>query len=69
MLDCTKDKARTEVLANKESDAFQSYLGILHRGFNVSNESRLDVEAKVLNPRRAKAEKDVPSALQEWRQD
>ena len=62
LLDYMKDKARAEVLANKESGAFESCRGILHRGLNVSDKRRLDVEAKVLNPRRAKAEKDILSA-------
>ena len=57
------------MLANKESGVFDSYGAILHRGFNINDERRLDVEARVLNPRRAKGEKDILSAIQEWRQD
>ena len=42
---------------------------ILNRGLNINDKRRLDVEAEVLNPRRANNDKDVPAALQEWRQD
>ena len=69
MLDYTKGKARTEILSNRENGVFESYRLILHRGLSINDERRLDVEAKVLNPRRAKNDKDVPAALQEWRQD
>ena len=41
----------------------------MHKGLQISEERRLDVEAEVLNPRRAKNEKDVLTAIQEWRQD
>ena len=69
LLDYTKDKARSDLLAVKEKGAFESYRAILHKCFNISEERRLDVESRVLNPRRAKGEKDVVAAMQEWRQD
>ena len=69
LLDFTKDKARTDVLVNKESGVFESYRAILHKGLNISEERRLDVEARILNPRRAKNEKDILNAVQEWRND
>ena len=69
LLDYTKEKARLEVLANKEPGVFETYCAILHKGFNINDERRLDIEAKVLNPRKAKTEKDIPAALQEWRAD
>ena len=69
LLDYTKDKARSDVLAGKEKGVFEAYRAILHKCFNISEERRLDVEARVLNPRRAKSEKDVIAALQKWRQD
>ena len=69
LLNYTKDKARTDVLSGKEVGAFESYRTILHKNLNISEERRLDVEVRVLNPRRAKSEKDVPATLQEWRQD
>ena len=53
MLDYTKDQARVNILAVKEAGVFESYRGILHKGLNISDERRLDVEARVLNPRRA----------------
>ena len=56
-LDHTKDQARVNILAGKEAGVFESYRGILHKGLNISDERRLDVEARVLNPRRAKNEK------------
>ena len=64
-LDYTKEKARLEVLANKEPWVFETYRAILHKGLNINDERRLDIEAKVLNPRRAKTEKDILAALQE----
>ena len=67
LLDYTKDKARSDVLAGKEKGAFESYRAILHKCLNISEERRLDVESRVLNPRRAKGEKDVVAAMQEWR--
>ena len=69
LFDCTKDQARVNILAGKEAGVFESYRGILHKGLNISDERRLDVEARVLNPRRAKNEKDILGAVQEWRQD
>ena len=69
LLDCAKDQARVNILAGKEAGVFESYRGILHKGLNISDERRLDVEARVLNPRRAKNEKAIFAALQEWRQD
>ena len=42
------------ILAGKEAGVFESYKGILHKSLNISDESRLDVEARVLNPRRAR---------------
>ena len=68
-MDFTKDKARTDVMAGKEQGVFEPYRQIMHKGLQISEERRLDVEAKVLNPRRAKNEKDVFTAIQEWRQD
>ena len=56
LLDYTKGQARIDVLSNKELGAFESYRVILHKGLNISDERRLDVEAKVLNPRRVKSE-------------
>ena len=50
LLDFTKDKARVLVVANKEGCVFETYRSIRHRGLNVSDERRLDMEAKVLNP-------------------
>ena len=69
LLNYTTDKARTDVLSGKEVGAFESYRTILHKNLNISEERRLDVEVRVLNPRRAKSEKDIPVTLQEWRQD
>ena len=69
LLEYTKDQARVNILAGKEAGVFESYRGILHKGLNISDERRLDVEARVLNPRRAKNEKDILGAVQEWRQD
>ena len=69
LLDYTKDQARVNILAGKESRVFESYTVILHKGLNISDERRLDVEARVLNSRRAKNDKDIFSAVQEWRQD
>ena len=69
LLDYTKGKARTEILSNREHLIFESYRLILHRGLHINDERRLDVEAKVLNPRQAKNDKDVPAALQERRQE
>ena len=68
-MDFTKDKARTDVMAGKEQGFFESYRQIMRKGIQISEERRLDVEAKVLNPRRAKKEKNVFTAIQEWRQD
>ena len=62
-LDFTKDKARMAILANKEAGAFEAYRALLHKALNVNDERALDVEAQVLNPRRAKSEKDVAAAL------
>ena len=67
LLDHTKDQVRIEVMANKEAGVFEAYRSILHKGFNVNDENLLDVEAKVLNPRRAKTEKEIPGAIREWR--
>ena len=69
LLDNTKDQVRIEVLANKEAGAFETYRSILHKGLNVSDERLIDVEAKVLNPRRAKTEKEIVGAIREWRAD
>ena len=69
LVDFTKDKARVEVLANNEGGVFETYRLILHRGLNISDERRLDVEAKVLNPRRTKNDKDILAALRDCRQD
>ena len=69
LLNYTKDKTRIHVLSGKEVGAFESYRAVLHKNLNISEERRLDVEARVLNPRRAKSEKDVLAALQEWRPD
>ena len=69
LLDYTKGQARVNIDAGKEAGVFEFYRGILHKGVNISDERRLDVEARVLNPRRAKNEKDIFSAVQEWRQD
>ena len=69
LLDFTKDKARVEILANKDGGVFETYRSILHRGLSISDERRLDVEAKVLNPRRAKNDKDILGSLRDWRQD
>ena len=52
-------------MANMEAGVFEAYRLILHKGLNVSDERALDIEAQVLNPRRAKSEKDVVAALQE----
>ena len=41
----------------------------MHTGFNINDERRFDIEAKVLHPRRAQTEKDILGALQEWRAD
>ena len=68
-MDFTKDNARTDVMAGKEQGVFKSYRQIMRKGLQTSEERRLDVEAKVLNPRRAKNKKDVFTAIQEWRQD
>ena len=57
-----------KVLANKDP-VLETYRAILHRGLNISDERRLDVEARVFNPRRAKSEKNILGALQEWRSD
>ena len=69
LLDYTKEKQRMDVMAMKEKGVFEAYRTILHKGLNISEEKRLDVEAKVLNPRKAKTEKDILTALQEWRAD
>ena len=63
MLDNTKDQVRIEVLANKEAGVFETYRSILDKGFNVSEERLIDVEAKVLNPKRPKNEKEIVGAL------
>ena len=63
LLHFTKEKARSDVLANKEAGVFEAYRLMLRNVFNVSEEQALDVEAQVLNPRRAKTEKDVVAAL------
>ena len=55
LLNYIKDKARNDVLSGKEVGAFESYRPILHKNLNISEERRLDVEARVLNPRRAKS--------------
>ena len=69
LMDYTKDKARMDVLANKEGGAFEAYRVLLHKALNISDERSLDVESAVLNPRRAKSEKDVVAALQELKND
>ena len=43
LLDYTKDKARSDVLAGKEKGVFEAYRAILHKCFNISEERRLDV--------------------------
>ena len=65
VFDFLKEKARSDVLANKEADVFEVYRLIFHEGLTVSDERALDIEAQVLNPRRPKSEKDVVAALQE----
>ena len=64
LLDFTKKKVRTDILANKEVGVFAAYRMLLHKAMNVSDERALEVEAQVLNPRPAKSEKDVVVALQ-----
>ena len=49
LLDYTNEKARAEVLANKDPGVLETYRAILHRGLNISDERRLDVEATVFN--------------------
>ena len=65
LLDYTKDKARMDVLANKEGGAFEAYRFLVHKALGINDERALDVEAQVLNPRKAKSEKDVTAAFQE----
>ena len=55
LLDCTKDKARIDVLANKEGGAFEAYRILVHKALGINDERALDVEAQVLNPRKAKS--------------
>ena len=50
LLDHTNDQARVNILAGKETGIFESYRCILHKGLNIRDERRLDVEARVLNP-------------------
>ena len=69
LMDYTKDKQKLEVMAGKEKGIFEAYRNILQKGFNVNDEKRLDIEAKVLHPRSAKNEKDILPALQDWRAD
>ena len=69
VMDFTKDKARTDVMAGKEQCVYESYRQIMRKGLQTSEERRLDVEAEVLNPRCAKNEKDVFTAIEERRQD
>ena len=57
LLDYTKDKARIDVLANKEGGAFEAYRILVHKALGINDERALDVEAQVLNPRKAKSEK------------
>ena len=57
LVNYTKDKARTDVLSEKEVCAFESYRAILHKHLNISEERRLDVEARVLNPGAQKVKK------------
>ena len=64
-MEYTKEKARVEVLANNEPGVFETYRAILHRGLSISDGRRLDVEARVLNPGRAKSEKEIAGALQD----
>ena len=54
---------RIEVLANKEAGVFETYRSIIHKGFNVTEERLIDVEAKVLNPKRPKNEKEIVGAF------
>ena len=69
LLDYTKEKARLEVLANKEPGVFETYRAMFHRGLTMSDERRLDVEARVLNPCQAKNAGDILGTLLDWRQD
>ena len=63
LLDFTKEKGRNDVLANKGTGVFEAYRLIPHTGLNMSDERALVIQAQVLNPRRAKPEKDVIAAL------
>ena len=64
LLDFTKEKARMDILANKKAGAFEAYRVLLHKAVNASDERALDIEARVLIPRRAKSEKDIVEAFQ-----
>ena len=68
-MDYTKDTQKLEVMAGKEKFVFEAYRNILHKGFNVNDEKRLDIESTVLHPRSAKHEKDILQALQDLRAD
>ena len=64
LVDFTKERARSNFLTNKEAGVFEAYKLIPHQGLNVSDKQALDVEAQLLNSRRANTEKDVATALQ-----
>ena len=69
LLDFTKDNARIDILANNGVGAFEDYRTLLHKVLDVNGERALDLGAQVLNPRKAKPEKDVAAALQEYKND
>ena len=69
LMDYTKEKQKLEVMAGKEKGVFEAYRNIVYKGFNVNDEKRLDIEAKVLHPRNAKNEKDILQAFKDWRAD
>ena len=48
-MEYTKDKARMDVVANKEGGAFEAYRLLVDKALNISDERALDVEAAVFN--------------------
>ena len=58
-MDYTNDEQKLEVMAGKEKCVFEAYRNILHKDLNMNDEKRLDVEARVLNFRCARTEKDI----------
>ena len=69
LLDALTGQPKSDLVAAGMDGVYETYRRIVHRGLNVTEDTILDVEAKVLQPRKAKNEGDVLKALQEWKYD